>query len=125
MKIAIVGSRNYPDLNAVMAYVNSLPKDTIVVSGGAKGVDSVAEYTARMRGLQVEIYKPDWDKYGKSAGFRRNADIVNAADHLTAFWYNMSKGTANSIELADKRGIPTTIYVTNPMMEKSKIWEKP
>lgn len=109
MRIAIVGSRDYPDLDAVAAYVNDLPEGTTVVSGGARGVDQVAVMTASLRNLPVDVYKADWDRYGKSAGYRRNIDIVANADKLVAFQHNASRGTQHSIDLAVKARIPTVV----------------
>jgi hypothetical protein len=108
-KVAIVGSRDYPDLEAVRQYVYTLPTNTTVVSGGAHGVDSAAEQAARERGLGVLIFPAEWDKYGKQAGFRRNADIVNAADKVVAFWSQGSKGTAHTIRIAREAGKPVEI----------------
>lgn len=100
MKIAIVGSRDYRSPATVTDYVAALPVDTIIVSGGARGVDTWAERAARARGLAVEIYPANWDKYGKRAGFVRNHDIVKAADKIVAFWDGQSRGTAHSIQCA-------------------------
>ena len=104
MRIAIVGSRNYTDADGVVEYVNSLPDDTIVITGGADGVDSIAEGAARKRGLEVIIYRPDWDTFGRAAGPIRNRKIVNDCDKLVAFWDGSSAGTKNSISLASKDG---------------------
>jgi hypothetical protein len=57
------------------------------------------------------IFKPDWDKYGKRAGFIRNELIINEADKIIAFWDGESKGTKLSIDLAIKAGKPIDIYV--------------
>lgn len=110
MKIAIVGSREYKDLPKVVSYVIALPPDTIIVSGGARGVDQAAEHAAGCAGLQKIIYPADWSKYGKKAGYLRNIDIVNAADKLVAFWDGKSKGTQHSINLAKAKGIPVEVY---------------
>lgn len=110
MKVAIVGSRDWPDAWAVIAYVNSLPEDTIVVSGGAKGVDTIAEKAARKRGLAVEIFMPDWATHGKAAGPIRNKQIIDAADRVVAFSFNNSKGTASSIDLAKAANKPLEVY---------------
>lgn len=109
MKIAIVGSRNFKRLDKVVRFVSHLEKDVIVVSGGARGVDQAAERAARQHGLQTLIIRPDWDKYGKSAGFRRNHTIVEQADELVAFWDGKSKGAKHSIDLARKKGIPVLV----------------
>lgn len=102
LKVAVVGSRNYPNLREVEEFVNSLPDGTVVISGGARGVDQTAERAARRRGLQVEIYKPDWKKYGRGAGPIRNTEIVGAADTVVAFWDGKSAGTKDTITKARK-----------------------
>jgi hypothetical protein len=59
--VAIVGSRDFPDLDMVRAFVRSLPKDACVVSGGARGVDQAAESEAKKCNLAVASYKPEKD----------------------------------------------------------------
>ncbi|EPZ47608.1 SLOG family protein [Alicyclobacillus acidoterrestris] len=113
MNIAIVGSRNYPNQDDIFWYINSLPIEDVVVSGGARGVDSYAETFARQRGMTVKVFHADWDKYGKSAGYRRNVDIVNYADKVVAFWDGKSKGTKHTIDIARKCGKPVDIYKPN------------
>lgn len=103
-KVAVVGSRDYQDLDRVRRYIEQLPSDTVIVSGGARGVDSVAEKAARARGLDVIIYHPEWEKLGKRAGFIRNKTIVEEADLVVAFWNHKSKGTAHTIDLARSMG---------------------
>lgn len=110
MRVAIVGSRNYPDLGAVRDYVLRLALDDIVVSGGATGVDHVAEMAARYRCLPTWIYPADWKRHGKQAGYIRNALIVEAADRVVAFWDGKSRGTAHTVHLAQARGLPVQIF---------------
>jgi hypothetical protein len=96
-KVAIVGSRTFAYPEKVREYVRSLPPGTIVVSGGAKGVDTIAEKEAIRCGLEIEIYYAKWNKHGKMAGYIRNTDIVEAADHIVAFWDGESTGTRDTI----------------------------
>lgn len=119
MKIAIVGSRDFSDLAQVTSYVATLPPDSIVISGGARGVDQQAEEAARARGLQVIVHKPDWDKYGRMAGIVRNRLIVEEADTLVAFWDGKSRGTKSSIDLANEKGIPVVIKEARPLSEEA------
>lgn len=109
-RIAIVGSRDFPNLDQVREYIRTLPSDTVVVSGGARGVDRTAEGEATKLGLTVLSIRPDWDKYGKRAGFLRNEDIVRFAEKLVAFWDGKSKGTKHSIDLAKGYGMVVEIY---------------
>lgn len=103
MRVAIVGSRDYEKLDQVRAYVAKLPPGTVVVSGGARGVDSVAENAAKEHGLATLIFPvtpQEWKKYGKRAGFLRNKQIVENCDRVVAFWDGFSPGTLSTIHLA-------------------------
>ena len=102
MRIGIVGSRNFGDLEKVKEYVKSLDKDTIIVSGGAKGVDETAEKMGEELGMKVVLFKPDWKKYGRGAGIVRNKEICEYSDMICAFWDGKSKGTLNTIDTAKK-----------------------
>ncbi len=118
MKLAIVGSRDFPDMELVRAFVIQLKPDTTVVSGGARGVDMHAVWQADEQGLATEVFRADWDRHGKSAGFLRNQHIVEAADGLVAFWDGTSKGTKHSIDLAVKKGIWTRVYQSDGSFEQ-------
>lgn len=83
---------------------------TEVISGGAIGVDAFARRWARENSVRYTEFLPDWNKYGKSAGFKRNVLIVNAAEQLIAVWDGFSRGTHHSVELARTRNIPVFIY---------------
>lgn len=114
VKIAIVGSRDYQDLNRVSKYVRILPPETIIVSGNAEGVDRVAEKSGRHYGLEVISIPADWDTHDKSAGFIRNIEIIEQVETVVAFWDGKSKGTSHTITEASKRGIRVII---NPRKE--------
>lgn len=57
-RVAIVGSRAHPDTSIVRAYVRALPKGTVVITGGAAGVDAVAADEARRCGLRCIEHTP-------------------------------------------------------------------
>lgn len=101
MKVAIIGGRDFRNkdlLNQVMEVYK--PEITKIVSGGAIGADSLGEEWAQLNKIPTEIYLPDWKTFGKSAGFRRNKDIINNCELVIAFWDGKSKGTGHSISLA-------------------------
>jgi len=108
VRVAIVGSRDYAHLGAVIRYVWALPGDAVVVSGGARGVDRVAAQTARARGLETEVYPADWTQ-GRGAGLARNSAIVRRCDRLVAFWDGTSRGTADAIRKARLAGKPVEV----------------
>jgi predicted Rossmann fold nucleotide-binding protein DprA/Smf involved in DNA uptake len=103
--VGIVGSREFAPLSLVAEFVASLSADLIIVSGAAKGVDAHAAACARAHNLEVLEIPADWRR-GKSAGMQRNAEIVCSSDVIIAFWDGSSAGTAHSVELARRSGIP-------------------
>lgn len=108
-RVAIVGSRSFSHFELVRAYVRLLPPGTTVITGGARGVDTVAAVAARRRNLPLAIHPAEWGRYGRSAGAKRNQRIVDDADRVVAFWDGKSPGTLITIELARKAGKPVQI----------------
>ncbi len=126
MIVGIVGSRyyavgqevdgkiHYPELNdfdILEKMLEGLPVDSIV-SGGAKGADTVAEQYAEKYLIPIQVIKPDWDKHGKGAGFKRNIEIVKAADCFVALWNGISKGSKHDLELIMKSGKKAIVVIT-------------
>lgn len=109
MRVAIVGSRDFPHMDWVLREVSFLPQGSCVISGGARGVDRAAVLQAQEIGLETLVFPADWDKYGKRAGFLRNQQIVMAADRIVAFWDGESKGTAHTISMAMRANKPVVI----------------
>lgn len=107
--VAIVGSREYADLESVAAYVKALPAGTTVVSGDGGAVDKLAAKCALERGLTVIEIPALWRSYGKRAGFLRNEAIVRCADRVVAFWDGQSNGTRDTIQHANRYGKPCEV----------------
>lgn len=107
MRLAIVGSRrwkgNIEDLECLekelkLNYVSE------IVSGGAKGIDTAAEKIAKKHGITLKVFKPDYDRYGRSAPLQRNTLIVNRADKVVAFVDDESRGTLDTIKKTKAAG---------------------
>lgn len=117
-KIVVCGSRNfenYPLLRKVMGDVvahvcaEHPAAEIIIVSGGARGADMLGEKFAAESGLSVERFPANWRRFGRGAGPRRNAQMAAVASLVVAFPIGASKGTANMIKQAEKRGIECVI----------------
>lgn len=101
----------YPEFERILdSLADEYGGITRLVSGGAKGGDRYAEIYAKNRNIQITIHYPEWDKYGKSAGFRRNLKIVEDADIVVAVWDGESKGTRHTITEARKSGKKVIVY---------------
>lgn len=117
MRLAVVGSRDYPlESYWVVRYEVQLVGvrvdwDLELVSGGARGVDSMAEQVAQDFAVPITVHKADWKRYGRAAGHRRNALIVADADEMLAFYAGAeTPGTASAIRLAREKGIPVSVF---------------
>ncbi len=115
IKIAIIGSRNFNDYELFKEIVNKIiseitDSEITIVSGGAKGTDTLAERYAKENNYNLLIFKPNWKLYGKGAGIIRNKEIVKNSDIIIAFKSVNSKGTNNTIQIALKNGKKVYIY---------------
>ena len=81
----------------------------VIISGTAKGADTLGERYAHERGYDIEKYPADWERDGKSAGPIRNAKMAEVADALIAFWDGNSRGTANMIALAQEYNLASRV----------------
>jgi len=103
MKVAVIGSRTFDKYESVYNVLSKL-KITEIISGGAKGADSLAERYAKENNIPTKIFLPDWETYGKKAGFLRNTQIIEECEMVVAFWDGESKGTKDSLDKAEKLG---------------------
>ena len=91
------------------------PSQVKFISGTAKGADILGEQFAYTYEYDVKRFPADWNTYGKSAGYRRNAEMAKYASEaygvLFAFWDGQSKGTKHMIDLANKYGLE--VHVVN------------
>lgn len=82
---------------------------TTIVTGGANGVDSIAEYYAKMSDINVEVHYPIYSRYGKRAPLIRNNEIIKNCDGVLAIWDRESNGTAYTIRKAKKENKPVMV----------------
>ncbi len=114
MKTIIAGSRGIEDGMLIAKAIYSAPWTiTEVVSGGARGVDRWGEHWARLHGIPIKRFLPDWSR-GRGAGHERNGDMAEYADALIAIWDLQSPGTKGMIEKARKRGLLLHLYPVKP-----------
>lgn len=112
MRLLITGSRDWTDSPLIADEILTQRfwhgEKLIVVHGACpSGADQLADEWARYYGITVERHPADWAAYGKAAGFRRNADMVNLGAYgCLAFIRNDSRGATHCADLAEKAGIP-------------------
>jgi hypothetical protein len=107
-KVVVAGSRgfnDYPLLEKTLIHFlcGKRPSEVEIVSGGARGADKLGERFAKEKGCSLTIMNADWDTYGKSAGYRRNADMAKYTDAAIIFWDGVSRGSKHMIDLAKQQ----------------------
>lgn len=122
MHVIIAGSRDFNDYELLKTYCDSMlvnTKDVQIISGGARGADTLGERYAKERGYNIILFPAPWDDianrpkneikfrrdgtpYWVKAGYHRNKIMAQNADALIAFWDGISGGTKNMIDNARK-----------------------
>ena len=107
--VLICGSRSIKNLQ-ISRYIRSSSCGAIV-SGGAVGVDTIADSWAKANNLETIVYKPNYKVYGKRAPLVRDEEMVEFADVVIAFWNGKSKGTLYTVNYAKKIGRKVIVHL--------------
>ncbi|MGN1412241.1 MAG: hypothetical protein ACI4WH_07035 [Oscillospiraceae bacterium] len=99
MVLAIIGSRSINNIDISKYIPNNVE---MIVSGGAYGVDTLAQLWAEKNHIPIKIYYPQYNKYGRNAPLVRNRLIVENSHEILAFWDGVSHGTMYTINYAKK-----------------------
>ena len=130
MRVIIAGGRDFNDFKLLESNINKIFKQLSdeksisacidesnieIICGKARGADTLGEQFAKEYKLSIKYFTADWNTYGKSAGYRRNAEMANYAKEdngvLIAFWDGKSKGTKHMIDLAKSNNI--RVFIVN------------
>lgn len=111
--ICICGSRDITDINLDL-FIDPTHVGCIV-SGGANGIDTLAEHWAKRNKIEFIAYLAQWNKFGKKAGIIRNHEMVEFCDYVFAFWNGKSKGTLDTILYAKKLNVPVFVHLIKEM----------
>ena len=125
-RVIIAGGRDFNDYALLKAKCdNILAEKTathriVIVSGAARGADSLGERYAREHGYTLDSHPADWNTHGKSAGYVRNAQMANSAEALIAFWDGHSRGTKHMIDTSVRNGLSVrTILYANQITKNN------
>ena len=118
VRLIVAGSRDYEDksfiykmLDFYTSKINDKRKNLTIVSGLARGPDSIGIDYAGDNNLNWKEFPADWDKYGKSAGYIRNYEMAWYSTHCITFYNGSSSGTKSMIELAGKEGLCSRVVL--------------
>lgn len=118
MKTIIAGSRSittYDDVLDGIYKANWVLKE--IVSGTAKGVDRFGERYANYNDIPIKRFPANWEKHGKSAGYKRNVEMAEYADAVIVIWDGKSKGAKHMIDIALSHKLLTLVYIPNKKVQ--------
>lgn len=114
-KVIVAGSRTFQDSELVYSKLDKLltakfqTHKVVIISGTAQGADRIGECYARDRGLEVLRFPAEWEKHGRSAGYKRNVTMANVADACVVFWDGESKGAKHMVDIAKDKELPVRV----------------
>lgn len=110
-RIVIAGGRDYDDYKGLCNVLNKIRwnKDDEIVSGTARGADSLGERYARENKIKLTRFPARWDQFGRKAGFTRNAEMAKYCTGGIVFWDGHSRGSRSMIYLLAKENKPCKI----------------
>jgi len=109
-KIIIAGGRDFKEYERLERWLDrNIPEPFELICGGAQGADNMGRMYATKKEYPIQVLPAEWDKYGKSAGYRRNVDMAKIADGLIAVWDGKSKGTQHMIQIMEDLDKPVTV----------------
>ena len=111
MKLIIAGSRTFTDYQQLcQVLAPDRHRITQVLTGGARGADAARQALGVEANRSLgQLFKADWERFGKAAGVRRNHQMAQAGDVLVAFWDRQSPGTAHMIQCMRALGKPVVV----------------
>ena len=116
-KLIIAGSRHYRDYDLIENIIDMClvqlnnPEITEIVSGMAKGIDTLGIEYANKHNIKVKEFPANWEVEGKAAGYKRNERMAKYGDMLIAIWDGESRGTKHMIDIAVNNKLPTIVYI--------------
>lgn len=111
MKTIIAGPRSVTSFKELLQAASQIDWEiTEVVSGHARGADTLGERYANATNTPLTVYKANWPKFGKSAGYIRNAEMAKYADALLLIWDGESKGSKHMFDLAKQHGLDIHVH---------------
>ena len=113
IRCIIAGGRDFTNYNALkkaLASINFGENTLTIISGTARGADSLGEQYAKENNLKLMRFPAQWDKYGKRAGYLRNEEMCRHCDTVICFWDGKSRGTMHMINIAKQNHKPLAVF---------------
>lgn len=116
IRLIIAGSRDFNDSKLleeeVLHFLEGSTGAVEVLSGCAKGADTLGEELAKKFGLVCHKMPADWSTHGKAAGYKRNEAMADRATHCIVFWDGQSRGSKHMWDIATRKNLIRRLVMT-------------
>lgn len=114
MRLIVAGTRTFNDYDLLRSsldhFLSNITEEIIIVSGKARGADTLGERYAKEKRYEVKEFPADWSK-GKSAGYLRNEEMAKWSTHSVIFWDGKSPGSKMMVDLSVKYGLKVKVVI--------------
>lgn len=114
LRVLVCGDRNWSDETMIQLALSTLPSDTVVIEGEARGADRLARKVAERLGMTILPFPADWERYGRAAGPIRNQQMLDEGRPNIVFAFHddldHSRGTADMVRRAKKANVSVRIF---------------
>lgn len=116
MRLLVTGGRDYSDFQALCTILDQIHKETpvtILIHGGARGADYLADAWAASRQVPTAVYRANWTKHGKAAGPLRNQQMLTEGYPDAYLAFPGGRGTADMVQRCQRHRIPNAQATKN------------
>ncbi|MCY4655153.1 MAG: DUF2493 domain-containing protein [Dehalococcoidia bacterium] len=131
MRILVCGGRDFPSssqqrqsLRKALNKAHESTPITLLIHGGARGVDLATAPWARDKNIAIKEFPAQWKQYGRSAGHRRNAQMLTKGEPQGVIAFPGARGTSNMVAQAKKACVPVWFPLGSDwLIESQRPWQ--
>lgn len=121
MRLLICGGRDFSDRKLFRETMARKQGIKLIIHGGAKGADTLADQWAKRYGIPVVRMDALWDFHGKQAGSLRNQAMLDMLHPDGVLAFPGGNGTADMIRRAEKAGLPVQAIAQDYWQEDDEL----
>jgi hypothetical protein len=93
-KLSVIGTKDFNNYELLYQELEKEQIDVLVI-GGKKGPDLMAEDYALNKGIPTQVFLPDYQRFGRSANYERNLEMIRNSTRILVFWNERSRSPFN------------------------------
>jgi len=108
MRVIVCGSREWKDAPTIYSELSRIHREcpiTLMITGGARGVDEFAYYWAERNGIENQLHVANWSEYGRRAGPIRNQTMLDVGKPDLVIVFPGKRGTADMVRRANEAAV--------------------